>query len=429
MARNLYVDLTSRTFMAGPGGGNPQIAPFFAGDTETLNLYFFQQTGIVSKPYEIVDKSSASVKVGIGTLASEPTGGTWTITYGGQTTSNLAASSSVAEIQTALNALSSVSSAGGVTVTGSLVTNFQITFNSAGTRTAFTVDVSNLFPTTEAVIQRRVTGTSSVNDVQQILLFCDPAVSQTSFSSAATGVTATVSMVATGATGVNCVQKLSFTQVPNAGTFTLSLPGVTIGAVTAPVVGGLFTTTSNHGLSVNQPVLLQGFTGLSGATAGTTYSVFSVPSQTSFYLRLPASFVAMDYITSTTSTSPYVQTITESAPPFDFQVTPDVVEKSLQKTYAIGAGNIRVTGIPGEYYYLNFSNQKGLSSMPLFTVVSTLSSPAGKTGTLAVTGAAINDLLSDEVSASAMLEIELTESGNKLTAAQAPVTVNQQLIP
>jgi hypothetical protein len=80
----------------------------------------------------------ASVAMGAGT-------DTVTLTYGGNSTVGLTAASTAANIQTALNALASITAAGGVTVTRtagtdltSTTTTYQIVFNTGGARTAIT---------------------------------------------------------------------------------------------------------------------------------------------------------------------------------------------------------------------------------------------------------------------------------------------------
>lgn len=59
-----------------------------------------------------------------------PTGGTYTITVGASTTSALAYNASAATLQSAINGLSSVSTRGTVTVTGSYTVGFTISFNA-----------------------------------------------------------------------------------------------------------------------------------------------------------------------------------------------------------------------------------------------------------------------------------------------------------
>ena len=61
--------------------------------------------------------------------------------------------------------------------------------------------------------------------------------------------------------------------------------------------------------------------------------------------------------------------------------------------------------------------------MPLLSVNSRLISAPGLTATVGITSAAITTLLSGTTSAPVTLEVELTTSGNKLTAAQGDATL------
>jgi hypothetical protein len=69
MARNLYIDTDSRQFVQGANNAAVKIqGPYFKGDTETLNLYFLERTGVIGTPYSYSDKSSSTAKVSWGTL-------------------------------------------------------------------------------------------------------------------------------------------------------------------------------------------------------------------------------------------------------------------------------------------------------------------------------------------------------------------------
>lgn len=65
-----------------------------------------------------------------GVPATTVTGGTFTLTFNGDTTSGIAYNASASAVQSALNALTSVTNAGGVTVTGSHTAGYVVTFAS-----------------------------------------------------------------------------------------------------------------------------------------------------------------------------------------------------------------------------------------------------------------------------------------------------------
>jgi hypothetical protein len=82
-------------------------------------------------------------RVQVVTLTNTPTGGTFTLSYGGQTTSALAYNISAANLQTAIRALGG--SLSGATVTGSASGPYTITIGVAGSAAApFTADGSAL---------------------------------------------------------------------------------------------------------------------------------------------------------------------------------------------------------------------------------------------------------------------------------------------
>lgn len=96
--------------------------------------------------------------------------GTFTLTYGADTTSALDWDSTAAEVQTALNALTSITAAGGVTVAGSVNDEWTVTFVSVGVRTAISGAVTGMPPATTVNVVETTAGTVSVAEVQTIKL-------------------------------------------------------------------------------------------------------------------------------------------------------------------------------------------------------------------------------------------------------------------
>ena len=77
MARDLFIDLTNSRLATSETNLAPSgVVKFTKGDTGTFNLYFLQATGIVGAPFNVVDKSAASVKLGIGSRTATPETGT-----------------------------------------------------------------------------------------------------------------------------------------------------------------------------------------------------------------------------------------------------------------------------------------------------------------------------------------------------------------
>jgi len=68
MSRDLFIDTDSRQFIEGMNNSAVKMhGPFFKGDTETINLYFLQRTGLIGTPYTFTDKSSSTTKLSWGT--------------------------------------------------------------------------------------------------------------------------------------------------------------------------------------------------------------------------------------------------------------------------------------------------------------------------------------------------------------------------
>jgi hypothetical protein len=117
---------------------------------------------------EIEFPPSAAVTLAVGRLDAVPTAGTFKLTYGANTTPELSYNISASELQTALNALASITADGGVTVTKS-GNQFKIVWDDKGVfATALTASTDALFPTSQASIVETKAGSATAN---RIVLF------------------------------------------------------------------------------------------------------------------------------------------------------------------------------------------------------------------------------------------------------------------
>jgi hypothetical protein len=425
MARDLFIDLTNNRLAA----SETNLAPagsvrFTKGDNGAFNLYFLQATGVINQPFTVVDKSTSGIKFGIGSRLATPETGTYTLTFGGDTTTGLDAAVTAGQIQSALNGLSAISSAGGVTVTGELADHFTVRFATAGTRGSITADVSQLIPDTVAVIDERIAGSASTKEVQEIQLRLTPAVYQATWTDRSTTVTATVATTVTGSSLSNEVQRLSFSQKPFLGTFRLTAPSQSF-AIDSIVTAGVFITNVNHGLTLNQPVTLTGFSGVSGYTMfAPPYFVRTIPEATQFTVSVTAGGTAL----TGTATAGDVLTILRQTAAIAAAASTEDVQAALQALDSIGAGGVNVTGIPGEYFDIEFSGAKGSSDQPTLTIQSGLSAKPGKTADVNFSTFALRDLVGNQSSVDLDLEIELTEAGTRQTVILSGCTVAEELI-
>lgn len=434
MARDLFIDLTNRRLVASENNSAPVgLATFTKGDNGAFNLYFLEATGVINRPFEVVDKSSASVKLGIGSRLGVPETGTYTLTFGGDTTSAIDAAATAGAIETALNALSAISSAGGVSVTGELADHFTVRFTTAGTQGSITADVSQLIPDTVAVIDERIAGSASVKEVQEIQLRLTPAVYQDTWTDLGTTVTATIATTVTGNASNNEVQRLTFSREPFAGSYRLTFVQLDLGNEAGGIVGavtnGVFSTISNHGLALNQPVNIQ-FTGtVTGLDSLSNYFVKTIPQPTQFTVAATAGGTL---ITSSATTTFDFTTIARQTAPISATASAADVQAALQALDSIGSGGVIVTGIPGEYFDFTFSGPKGYATFSAegnpFSIQNGTTAKPGKTADVNFSTFALRDLLGNNPSVDLDLELELTESGTRQTVILQPCGVAEELI-
>jgi hypothetical protein len=428
MARDLYIDMTNRRLATSLTSLTPATAPrFVKGDNGEINLYFLEATGNVSAPFSVVDMTGTTVKFGVGTRTGTPASGTFTLSFGGETSGAIAFSATAGAISSALNSLSAITAAGKVSVDGTMATNFVISFNSAGTRSAITANVSHLIPTTSALIDERLAGDATTNEIQELQLRLAPAVYQPTWTDLGTALTVSVATTLTGSTLQNEVQRISFSRPPYQGSYRVTVPTYNVD-IASTVTDGVFITTSNHGLTLAQPVVLTGFTALTGYTAGLQYFVRSIPQTTEFLLGVTAGAVAITTGTGTVTTGSVATTVLRQTDPLDASTTASGLQSALQALDSIGAGNATVSGIQGNYYDVTFGGSKGFADLPTLQVQSGLSATAGKTASVNFSTFGVRDYLANLTNATADLEIELTESGERNTIILQSCTLTEELI-
>jgi hypothetical protein len=246
MAQNIYIDVDAARIVKSPFSTVPQDPSFlFRGDVRDINLHFLRQTGVAGAPYVALDKSAASCKLAIGKVIGSPTDGTWTLDGNSALTPTTTAA--------ALQALLRVSeSDNALTVAGNMADGFTVTYGSVGAKSLLTGSVALLLPGCDLTITRRRTGDGSTIDQQFVRVRLTPAVYQPTWTNISSTVAATISTVAAGSSTVSEVQRVTFDKIPATGTWTLTLPSDTR-SITAAVVAGVFTTTTNHGFAIGQP--------------------------------------------------------------------------------------------------------------------------------------------------------------------------------
>jgi hypothetical protein len=430
MARDLFIDLTNRRLAVSETNSAPvgQIN-FTKGDNGAFNLYFLEATGIINRPFEVVTQPG-TVKFGIGSRTGVPESGTFTLTFDGDTTAPLPFNATAEQIQSAIDDEFGTPSI--AAVSGSIDRTFTIRFLNEGAQPLFSADVSQLIPDTVAVIDQRVAGSASVKEIQEIQLRLTPAVYQDSWADLSTTVTATIETLVTGSATANEVQRLAFSQEPFAGSYSLTFPQIDVansaGGYGGAATNGVFGFVANHGLIVNQPVII-GFLGaVTGLDDGGTYFVRSVPLPNQLTIAVTA---GGSIITASAVTEFDFFTIPRQTAPISAQASAADVQAALEALDSIGAGGVIVTGIAGKFFDITFSGPKASAAFSpdgLLTVQNSTTAKPGKTADVNFATFALRDLIGNQPSVDLDLEIEITESGARSTVVLGGCSVSEELI-
>ena len=428
MARDLFIDTTNRRLATSLTSLTPSTTPrFVKGDNGAINLYFLEATGNVSAPFNVIDYTGTSVKFGVGSRTGTPASGTFTLSFGGQTSGAIGYSATAGAISSALNSLSTITAAGKVSVDGTMATNFVVSFNSAGTQGAITGNFARLIPATTALIDERLVGNATTAEIQELQLRLAPAIYESTWTDLGTALTVSVATTMTGSTLNNEIQRISFSRPPYLGSYRVTVPTYNVD-IASTVTAGVFISATRHGLTLAQPVVLTGFTALSGYTAGTQYFVREIPETTQFLLGVTAGATAITTGTGTVTTGSVATTVLRQTDPLDANTTASALQIALQSLDSIGANNLTVSGIQGSYYDITFGGDKGFTDLPTLQVQSGLSATPGKTASVDFNTFGVRDLLLNATSVTTEIEVELTTAGERSTIILQPCTLTEELI-
>jgi hypothetical protein len=225
-AIKLFID-PKQGLAFGNFAGSSQISnpTFTLGDTAGIEIYLVENTQVTSYPrQELLFPTSPGIKVAIGAIDESPTAGTWLMSYGGNTTSALPFNVTAVALQAALNALASITAAGGVTVS-KIGDNYNIAFNTAGVRTELTTDGASLIPLSTAAVATLQAGTVSKPQISLVHLQRTVAGLATTFTQTTASQITVESLAAWD--GSKASFRVSISPDPKGGTFTLSFDAQT----------------------------------------------------------------------------------------------------------------------------------------------------------------------------------------------------------
>ena len=197
--------------------------------------------------------AASLVEVAIGTPDSPPTSGAFTLTFGADTTSSLAYNITGANLQTALNALASITAAGGVTVTQDSGL-YIVAFNSVGARSLITFNKGTLAPAvldTNNVLEVQA-GDASTQEIQIVVLKKGYLAYSSDFAPDANGSIA-ASDIQTGTTSLPQITRITITGNVKGGSWLLNTAQAQVVKVYCPsgptgfVAGGYIILSDSTG--------------------------------------------------------------------------------------------------------------------------------------------------------------------------------------
>lgn len=154
------------------------------GDTTPVELYLVKTTGSTGTTSQVPFPAGATVRLAVGVVNQQPTSGTWALTFGADTATGLAFNATASALETALNALPSITAAGGVTV-AKVGNQYQITFTNVGARADFTGGSLSLVPASQVGIQTLQQGDASTREVVLVALAVSPIAQTSTFTDVA----------------------------------------------------------------------------------------------------------------------------------------------------------------------------------------------------------------------------------------------------
>jgi hypothetical protein len=195
------------------------------GDTARFEIYLVEDTGISSYPrQEVAFPGTPGIKIAVGPIDESPQAGTWTVSFGGDTTAALAYNITAAALAAALNALASITAAGGVTVS-KVADNYNIVFNQNGARGDITTNPAALIPLSAATVAVLQVGNSTRPQIALVHLQRTIAGLATSFTATPASAISIESLSAWD--GSRATYRASITPDPKGGSFSLAFDAAT----------------------------------------------------------------------------------------------------------------------------------------------------------------------------------------------------------
>jgi hypothetical protein len=192
---------------------------FYQGNVAQLELHIVASSGVGTSPVELPFPAGAEISVAVGDTNTYPTGGSWELSVDEVETAPMPYNATTAQVASALNALSSVSSAGGVSVykTGD---GYTITWNTYGLKPSIGIGPDTLTPSSYQSISLVQTGSADSRQIVFVELRQNPIALGVDWTPLPSP-TVTVSEVQAW-NGTNKIYRVTISPQPKAGTITIA---------------------------------------------------------------------------------------------------------------------------------------------------------------------------------------------------------------
>lgn len=248
------------------------------------------------------DITGWTFRVGVGRSFTLPEAGTFTLSFGGEETEPIVYNPTASAIESALNALSTIDSAGGVTVSGESG-YFFITFNTPGSQEAISSDPSNLAPLSIGEVGTLIEGDDdpALSEVQTLRLVQNPG-AFSSLTEIGGDTEATVDVLQVGGSGENHKVRITLSPYPYGGKWSITVGGVESALVDFDVseddlstaLGAVSTVASEDNVTVSKEAPGQYLIGFRGAKANTDMGTITADSSGLLSIKEASGLLSLD---------------------------------------------------------------------------------------------------------------------------------------
>jgi hypothetical protein len=208
---------------------------FYQGNVANLELHIVASAGVGTSPIEVPFPAGAAISVAVGDTNTYPTGGTWGLLVDTTETDPVPYNATTTQVSVALNALTEVSSEGGLTVTKT-GDGYSITWNTYGLKPSIGIGSDTLTPSSYESISLVQEGSAERRQIVFVELRQNPIALATTWTALPTPSVTVLEVQAWN--GVSAIWRVSIDPQPRAGTMTISY-----GSKTATIAYNASTTS------------------------------------------------------------------------------------------------------------------------------------------------------------------------------------------